>query len=125
MSSTKVSIGNLGKAIQGLLDEYGDEAFEIVSEATEKYTKEALKEVKKASPVDTGRYKKGWRKEITKGRMTISGAVFNKTDYYKTHLLENGHARRGGGREVPAKVHISPVNESIIDKFEKEIKSKL
>ena len=40
--------------------------------------------------------------------------------YSLTHLLENGHAKRGGGR-VKAIPHIGKVNADVMEMVEKEI----
>lgn len=122
--SKNTNINNFATEIEKFLKEYGDEAQEILNNATEKYTRQALSEIKDASPVKTGKYKRGWRSKTEKGRLSVNGVVYNITSFQKTHLLENGHLTRNGGR-TKAIPHIAPVNSSIQDKFEKEIISKL
>lgn len=122
--SKSISVAQLGKTINKYLEEYGDEALEVVEEATNKYTAEALKEVKQSSPRHTGDYKKGWKKQVEKERLSSTGVVYNATNYQLIHLLEFGHNKRNGGR-TRAIPHVEPVNDSIIEKFEKEIESKL
>ena len=79
-----------------------------------------FKILKADSPEKTGDYAKGWRmKKTSKGYI-----VHNKTDYQLTHLLEHGHARKGGGRDVKAKVHIRPAEENAIKAFCKENKKR-
>lgn len=50
------------------------------------------------------------------------GAFQNR--YQLTHLLEHGHAKRGGGR-VPAKPHIAAAEQAGIEQLEKEIQKAL
>ncbi|MEX0135397.1 HK97 gp10 family phage protein [Bacillus nitratireducens] len=71
----------------------------------------AVGKLKQGSPKKTGGYRKGWRKK-KEGK----GVVLHNTKGQLTHLLENGHAKVGGGR-VPAQVHICPVEEYVIDEL--------
>lgn len=71
--------------------------------------------LKQGSPKKTGAYRKGWRK-----KKEDKGVVLHNTQGQLTHLLENGHAKAGGGR-VPEKVHIRPVEEYVIDELPRRI----
>jgi galactokinase/mevalonate kinase-like predicted kinase len=116
-----VKIDDLSKEIAKQLNQYTEDVKEAVEEIKEDVSKEAVALLKQTSPKKTGDYRKGW----TKKRIGKDFVIHNKTDGQLTHLLENGHAKAGGGR-VPAQVHISPVEEKIvesyIDRVEKVVK---
>ncbi len=111
-----VKIEQFQKEMEKLLKEYGDHVTEIIREEAPKVAKKAVKELKANSPKKSGGYAKGWTSEVEQSRLGVSITIYNRTRYYLTHLLENGHAKQGGGR-VPGHTHIAPVNESAQEEF--------
>ena len=82
---------------------------------------ETKKMVQSASPTDSGGYKKGWTaKKIKDSASKTEVVVYNRSKPGLTHLLEKGHAKRGGGR-VEAKVHIAPAESYAISQLEDKI----
>ena len=75
----------------------------------------AVSKLRQSGPEKTGAYRKGWRK-----KKDGKAVVVHNTKGQLTHLLENGHAKVGGGR-VPAQVHIRPVEEYVIDELPRRI----
>lgn len=107
------------------LQEYADEVKEKVNTVTEDVAKVYTKELKKTSPKAKGDYKKGWAKKTqSKGNGIKKIIIYNKTEYQLTHLLEKGHAKRGGGR-VRAIPHIAPIEEQAADAFESQVMEEL
>lgn len=109
-------IKDLAKQINNQLESYSRLVQEEVDKASDDVTKEAVQEIKSASPVKTGKYAAGWtRKKVPGGYI-----IHNRTQYQLTHLLEHGHAKASGGR-VSGRVHIRPAEERAVRKFEERI----
>jgi hypothetical protein len=103
------------------LQEYSSDVIDGIDEASEKISKNAVKKLKQDSPKDTKKYSKGWAvKTEKKYGETNSHIIYNKNKPQLTHLLEHGHAKRGGGR-VEGKPHIRPVEEQVIQEFSAEV----
>lgn len=121
----KIKIDELGKAIQEIIEEYSEEANKVVEETLPKVGKNAAKELKQRSPKKTGRYAKGWTSKVEKDRLGSKVTIYNKDRYQLTHLLEKGHANRGGGR-TRAYPHIKPTEDiavkEAIDMIEEGLK---
>lgn len=120
MSSKKVSISSFDKAINDILKEYAEDTNDVLQDTIPIIGKKVVSELKKKSPKRTGKYAKGWTLKQEKERLSISAIAYNKDRYQLTHLLEKGHANRGGGR-TQGRPHIKPVE----DKFVKETLNKI
>ena len=120
----KIPIDRLSAEINKILTEYGNEVQENVDEAAQRVTKAGVKAVKgnaSCSFGGTGKYAKGWKSKFETGRLSSQGIIYNGDLPGLPHLLEHGHANRNGGR-TPGRVHIAPVEQKIIEDFEKAVK---
>ena len=116
---------NLEKAVRDILQDYSVEVAKAAEEAVTEVSREATKKLRQTSPRRHGKYAKGWASKVEKTATTAEATVYGKTGTYQlAHLLENGHAKRGGGRTAPI-VHIKPVEEWAISEVEKRIREKV
>lgn len=125
-----VGVGDIVEEITGLMQEYANDVAEDMKIDAKEVAKEAVKELKATSPVGKGsrkgHYNKGWTYSVGKdSAYKIGITVHNSKKPGLAHLLEKGHARRGGGRNVPGKEHISPVEQKVIENYEKRLKERL
>jgi len=125
MSSDRVTIDNMTAAIMEGLNEYVDLATDDLKAAVKKAGTTARKEIQANAPSDTEAYAKSWSVKNTKETSnTLEVTVYSKNRYQLAHLLEFGHAKRGGGR-VNGKSHIAPAEEKAVSELEQEITRKL
>ena len=116
---------NLDKAVSDILSKFSTDVSKAAGEAIAEVAKESAKKLKQTSPRKTGKYAAGWTYKVEKGTVTNSATVYGKKNTYPlAHLLEHGHAKRGGGRTAPI-VHIKPVEEWAIAEVEKRIIEKV
>lgn len=122
---------NLAKAISDILDEFKDATEEAVSYAIIETAEEAVKDLRAANPPGSGKYgswtkyNNGWdRTKLSGKKGNYNSIVHNKKHYQLTHLLEYGHALRGGG-QARAFPHIAPVNEKCESNLMKNIKKRI
>lgn len=109
--SQRVSIDGLADAVMKQLDEYNELATDEMKKAVKKAGKTVKEEINGSAPVRTGRYAKSWTSRTTaESSVDIEVTVYSPSRYMLAHLLENGHAKRGGGR-VRAIPHIKPAEE--------------
>lgn len=104
----------LSAQLEKALTEYTGEVENTVAAACSMAGKKCKRDIVAGSPVQTGRYKKGWvvRNEWRKG--LTSTIVHNKTDYQLTHLLEKPHVIKnqfGQYGRTTLKPHIAPAAE--------------
>ena len=123
--SDKCTIDNLAKTIMEGLQEYADVASADVKTAVRKAGKNVKADIAANAPKRTGAYSKSWTVKTQKETAnSLEVVVHSKNRYQLAHLLEHGHAKRGGGR-VAGTPHIAPAEEKAIKQLEEEITKKL
>ena len=109
--SRTVSVDEMAAAINEGLEEYATLATEDMKKAVKKSAKAVKDQINGSAPVRTGRYAKSWKVKTTaESSQSLEQTVYSPSRYMLAHLLENGHAKRGGGR-VRAIPHIAPAEE--------------
>lgn len=124
-----IKIDGLGAEIAGIMETYAADTAEGMKEAARAVAKEAVKELKQTSPKGRGskkgHYKDGWTSKVESEKAgAIEITAYNRKKPGLTHLLEKGHAKRGGVR-VNGIPHIAPVEKRAIEEYEKRLKERL
>lgn len=118
------SIDNLSTEIMKGLMEYADLADDEMKDAVQKTAKEVKKQISANASKRTGKYAKSWRvKKASESSHSLHMTVY-AGKYQVAHLLEHGHAKRGGGR-VEGIPHIAPAEEAGVKMLEKMIEEAL
>lgn len=116
-----ISVDQLAEAVMEGLEEYADLAADNMKAAVKKSAKTVKSEISANAPKQTGAYAKSWTTKTTEETASsLEITVYSKNKYQLAHLLENGHAKRNGGR-VAARVHIAPAEQTGIEQLENEI----
>lgn len=119
--ATKVSIDAMADAIMKELNDYADTTTDGVKAAVQKAAKTVKSEIQSGAPVKSGKYQKSWStKNTAESSHKLEITVYSRNRYQLAHLLEHGHAKRGGGR-VAARPHIASAEQSGIELLEQEI----
>lgn len=121
MARNTVTVDHLAEAVMKGLTEYADASTELVKQSVQQVSKEVKKEISENAPKRTGAYKKSWAtKKIKETSNSLTMTVHSKNRYQIAHLLEHGHAKRGGGR-VAARPHIAPAEENGVTSLQEKI----
>lgn len=120
-----IDIGEIAKTIARELNTYTRDVADGVKAAVDTTSKELLENTRADAPVRTGDYKKAMRVK------TLHESDYEKRnrwyvdpktgEYRLSHLLEKGHAKRGGGR-VKAYPHIENNREKAEARFTERVK---
>ena len=120
-----VRIDQMADAIMQGLNEYAELATEDMKKAVKAASKTVRKEIQAGAPQKSGAYSKSWAvKTVRETANSLEQTVHSKNRYQLAHLLEHGHAKRGGGR-VSGKAHIAPAEQMGIEQLEDAIEKAL
>lgn len=135
--ASKITLESFGAEVEKILQQYGDDVSENLSIITKKVGQKGAQllrnESKSTFPVSTshrkstGRYASGWTARTEQNRLYTTVTIYNRTPGLP-HLLEHGHAVVAGGRNVGSArgvEHIAPVEEKLINEYEREVTQKL
>lgn len=123
MADRRVSVNQMADAIAQSMSEYAELSNETMKKSVTEVGQSVKKDIQGGAPVKTGRYKKSWTvQKVKENANTLVVAVHSLDRYQIAHLLEHGHAKRGGGR-VAAIPHIAPAEqrgaEELVSKIER------
>lgn len=134
MSKKRIKAFDFTEEVSKIIEQYGSSYGGILPDLIKKSMDKVctvatnkLQSVNRFSPNGnpSGAYSKDWTFEIkSDGRYKRKAVVFNEDHYRLTHLLENGHALKRGGRtygRVQAYTHIFPINEEAQKDFYDEV----
>ena len=117
-----VQIDNLASEVMKGLMEYKDLVTSDMKVAVRKAGRSVKKDIQANAPKKTGAYSKSWKVSTTKETSeSLELTVHSPKKYQLAHLLEKGHAKRGGGR-TQAVPHIAPAEDSAVKQLESDIK---
>ena len=121
MANTKISIDSLSETVMKELNEYADVACDEMKEAVKSASTLVRDQIKATAPKSTGAYAKSWStKNTQETSRSLEVTVYSRNRYQLAHLLEHGHAKRGGGR-VSARPHIAAAEQMGMEQLERDI----
>lgn len=114
----------LPQVIERYMREYGEKAEKAVRKDILSVSKEAQDKLRSTSPRRYGSYAESWSRRIQNGSLgSVTTTLYSRLPGLP-HLLEFGHALRGGGR-ARAMPHIAPVESWANAEVERKIRQDL
>lgn len=132
MADNVIKADDLAKEVMSALEAYKGATHAMLEKATNEVAKETARQLRATSPKGRRKghpYAKSWtyRKDKTFKVEYFGKIIYAKSPEYRlTHLLEYGHALRGGGRSsTSAQAHIKPAEQAAIQAVEDKIIQKI
>jgi hypothetical protein len=117
-----ISIDDLAREIADSVRIYTEEVTEELEQLVDETARNIRNSTEQNAPKKTGKYARGFIVTKTDKPGKTRRTVWNKKNYRLVHLLEMGHAKRGGGR-VAGKPHLRPAYDQHADNFKREVRN--
>lgn len=117
-----ITIDNLAAEITLAVKEYTEDVTDAIIQEADQASQRLVKEIRAKSPRRTGEYAKGWTRKKTGRGDEVRYVIYNRKKPWLAHLLEFGHAKRGGGR-VSERPHIRPTADREIATFQERVRA--
>lgn len=102
-----ISIDQLAAAISDAVRDYTEDVSEAIGQHVDNVAGLVRNQAEMDAPKRTGKYSKGFKVTKDDANGKTRRIIWNKKHYRLVHLLEFGHAKRGGGR-VQGRPHLRP-----------------
>ena len=111
MADRRVRVDQMAEALAQTMAEYAELSNEVMKDCVAEVSRSVKKDIQGNAPIRTGKYQKSWAaKKVQENANSLTMVVHSRDRYQIAHLLEHGHAKRGGGR-VQAVPHIAPAEQ--------------
>lgn len=111
MTDRRVHVDQMAEALARTMAEYAELSNEVMKGCVVEVSQSVKEDIQGNAPMRTGKYKKSWAaKKVQENANSLTMAVHSRDRFQIAHLLEHGHAKRGGGR-VQAVPHIAPAEQ--------------
>ena len=117
-----IRIDDFAAEITRAVREYTEDVSAAIEQEADQTSQRLVKEIRAKSPRRTGEYAKGWARKKQGRDGEIRYVVYNRKKPWLAHLLEFGHAKRGGGR-VAERPHIRPTADKEIEAFQNRVRA--
>lgn len=124
MGKTFINPGELGLEIANAIADYTEDVVVAIEEEIDDTAEKVKEEIQSSAAWKdiSGKYRKGWAIKKEKRNGETVRIIYNKDKPGLVHLLELGHAKRGGGR-VAARPHLQPAYDKHVPQMEKNIEN--
>lgn len=123
--STVINSNKFALACRDLLGEWSAEVWHATNICVTETADWAVEQLHNAGDFGGGKYRKSWTQKTVTSVASSLATVYTKKPYYRiSHLLEFGHAKKGGGRTT-AYNFIAPINDRLPEEFDKRFRQML
>lgn len=123
-----IQIDELNEAIKNALEEYNEGVIDKLKSSTKKAMVDLVKQTKNTAP--TGNRSKHYKENISSKTLSETDYGITKmwyvkgSDYRLSHLLNNGHALRDGGRYAGTNF-IGKAVDNVVEEYLKQVEEAL